>query len=191
MQRIPPENKPIAARTSKTSYNDQHSYRWGRSMIIDEVYENLYVSGIIAVQAQDVVYVEGVRAVVRLDSAFRQRGHWDDRFTVLDLPMMDGELIPDGYIEQVTRFIKEQHDADKPVLVHCAMGMSRSVSMAMAYLIEYEGMSLPESFQTVREGRVVAHPHEQMLRSLVEHYDLPYGMDEINGTQFLSRLASE
>lgn len=161
-------------------------------MIIDEVYDGMmYVSGIIALQAQNAVWDEGVRAIVRLDTAYRERGHWGDRFTILDLPMMDAQAIPDGYIAQVTQFIRQQIDNEKPVLVHCAMGMSRSVSMVMAYLIEFEGMSLPEAFQTVREGRTEAYPHEEMLRSLVEHYDLPYAMHEINGSQFLSRLASE
>lgn len=159
---------------------------------MDEVYDGIFISGIEAMLAQKRVHAAGVRAVVRLDSGGMDNSRWDEAlFEVLHRPMLDGESIPDGRIEEVTAFIHAQVEAEQPVLVHCAMGVSRSVSMVMAYLIEYEGMTLPEAFQTVREGRAEAYPHEAMLRSLIEHYDLPYDPLTVHNPQFISRLASE
>lgn len=160
-------------------------------MSFDWVYENLYVGSLGALDKQDEVREEGISAIVRLDTLSRDRGQWDDDFTLLDIPFMDGDSIPDDLISKVTRFIHEQIEADKSVLVHCAMGMSRSVSLLMAYLIEYEGMSLAEAFGTVREGRNEAYPHENLLISLIEYYDLPYDTTRVQNPRFLADLLSD
>ena len=156
--------------------------------MMDEVYEQLYVGDIETLRRQDAVRQEGVEAVVRLDLRDRDKLHWDDRFTVLDVPINDGANVPDGVFEKVTDFIHEQVQQEKTVLVHCNMGVSRSTTMVMAYLIQYEGMSLGEAFGTVREGREVARPHGALLASLIDKYDLPYSPREAYSPQFLTKL---
>jgi protein-tyrosine phosphatase len=160
-------------------------------MSFDWVYENLYVGGLAALDHQDEVREEGISAIVRLDTYERENGQWDDDFALLDMPFLDGDSIPDDIIPEVTSFIHARIQAEKSVLVHCAVGMSRSVTMAMAYLIEYEGMSLAEAFGTVREGRNEVYPHENLLISLIEHYDLPYDTARVQNPGFLAELMND
>ncbi|GAB5492592.1 MAG: hypothetical protein Phog2KO_28070 [Phototrophicaceae bacterium] len=159
--------------------------------MFDWVYDNLYVGDFDSLMNQDDVSEEGITAIVRLDMASREQYTWDKRFTVLDSAFADTKSIPDGIIPTVTRFIHEQIEADKTVLVHCAAGMSRSVSLTMAYLIEYEKMSLAEAFGTVREGRTQAYPHENLLISLIEHYDLPYNTSRVVNPRFIAELLED
>lgn len=160
-------------------------------MSFDWVYENLYVGSLVALRNQDEVREEGISAIVRLDSADREDGQWNDNFALLDMPFLDGDSIPDDIIPEVTSFIYARIQAEKSVLVHCAVGMSRSVSLTMAYLIEYEGMSLAEAFGTVREGRTQAYPHENLLISLIEHYKLPFDTALVQNPRFLADLMTD
>lgn len=163
----------------------------GQNMSFDWVSENLYVGSLLALRNQDEVREEGISAIVRLDAADREDGQWSEKFTLLDLPFLDGDSIPDDIIPEVTSFIYQRIQAEKSVLVHCAAGMSRSVSLTMAYLIEYEKMSLAEAFGTVREGRTQAYPHENLLISLIEHYDLPYDTLLVQNPRFLADLMTD
>lgn len=45
------------------------------------------------------------------------------------------------------------------VLVHCASGVSRSVSAVCAYLMEYERISLEKAITVIREVRPIAKPN--------------------------------
>ena len=53
--------------------------------------------------------------------------------------------------------------ADK-ILVHCAVGVSRSVSMVIAYLIIKKNMSYDEALKLVKEKRKVAFPNPAFVR---------------------------
>jgi protein-tyrosine phosphatase len=159
--------------------------------VFNQVYEDIYVGEIDALKRQTVVRNEGITVIVRLDQAERQEGQWDDDFTLLDMPIPDGEYLDGDTIDTVTSFINEHVEAGHKILVHCQMGISRSVSMVMAYLIAYESMSLAEAFGTLRESRDAAYPHEMLLISLIDHYDLPYDTSRVRNPQFLARLAKD
>jgi hypothetical protein len=54
----------------------------------------------------------------------------------------------------------------RSVVVHCAMGVSRSASVVLAFLIRHRGMSLVDALALVRARRFVAYPNKGFLRSL-------------------------
>jgi len=160
--------------------------------MFDWVYDNLYVGDVSALKHQKAVKEEGISAIMRMDMMLFDSHRWDAKqFDVLHVGFEDGKAIPDGVIPKVTRFIHQQIGNEKTVLVHCAAGVSRSVSLTMAYLIEYEGMSLAEAFGTVREGRTQAYPHENLLISLIDHYDLPYDTSRVVHPRFIADLMAD
>lgn len=159
--------------------------------MFDAVYDDLYVGESGALSQLDTVRAEGITAIVRLDQIPRKDGQWPDPFLLLDMPIPDGEHIDGDTIDTITAYIHEQLEAGRKVLVHCHMGVSRSVAMVMAYLIAYEGMSLAEAFGTVREGREIAYPHEMLLVSLIEHYDLPYDPNKVYNPHFIANLMTD
>jgi len=142
---------------------------------ISPICEGVFIGSALALDHAQAVHDQGIGAVLRLDRADRSRGQWQTDFNLLDLPLQDAADVPPTIWEQGSAFIHEQ--AERGVLVHCHMGVSRSAAMTLAYLIAYQGMSLPQAYQLARRGRAIIHPHPRLLRSLISAYNLPYHPD--------------
>ena len=71
------------------------------------------------------------------------------------------------YLDEATAFIAE-HIKNGCVLVHCAAGLSRSPSVAAAYLCRYAGMSLNEAVSLIRSRRPHVAPWDGFKREIAE-----------------------
>jgi len=84
----------------------------------------------------------------------------------------DFEYLKDlSLVGQCTGFIREHIVQRHRVLVHCFAGVSRSVTICMAYLYEC-GMSFEEALALIREKHPIANPHEALIRSLHDWYSI-------------------
>ncbi|XP_078700348.1 uncharacterized protein LOC144927093 isoform X5 [Branchiostoma floridae x Branchiostoma belcheri] len=87
--------------------------------------------------------------------------------TYRGIPGMDNEQF------DLSRFFKEGADfIDKAVktgkvLVHCAVGFSRSPTLVVAYLMLYHRMSAQEALKTIRAKRMIG-PNRGFLRQLAD-----------------------
>lgn len=158
-------------------------------MRLSRVQEGLYISGVTANRRLEKVQAEGIGAVLRVDTIGGAK-LWPKHFAVLELPIRDGIPLQGEKLREGAAFIHQQRKRDLGVLVHCQMGISRSATMLLAYLIEYQGMSLAQAYQTVQRGRVIALPHVALMQSLVSTYGLPYTQTEVAEVGFLDNLLS-
>lgn len=88
--------------------------------------------------------------------------------TYLGLPLFDStqvKILP--YLGIAAEFIKEALENGKKCLVNCQMGVSRSCSAAMAYLMIYQDMSATEILRAFRKRRDV-RPNDFFMEQLVE-----------------------
>ena len=85
--------------------------------------------------------------------------------TVDDAP---GEPIR-NFFEPCSAFIKEAKDKKSRVLVHCNMGMSRSCTIVLAYLMKHEGLSLAQALVHTKERRPVVSPNPGFMGQLIEY----------------------
>ena len=67
------------------------------------------------------------------------------------------------------------------VLVHCVAGMSRSVSLAIAWLVYAEGMSLKRALDLVRSKRPIALPNAGFRLALARYEVQLYGASSVVG----------
>ncbi|KJE95610.1 dual specificity protein phosphatase 7 [Capsaspora owczarzaki ATCC 30864] len=67
------------------------------------------------------------------------------------------------------QFIDEVKASGGRVLVHCVGGVSRSVTVVIAYLISRYGLSLPESYAFVKDRRPGMSPNLNFMGQLVEY----------------------
>jgi len=78
----------------------------------------------------------------------------------------DFDLLP--VMREAVDFIRSAREGSHTnhILVHCIQGISRSSSVVIAYLMEFEGMSLLEAYQHVSERRSVARPRPNFIEQL-------------------------
>lgn len=51
-------------------------------------------------------------------------------------------------------------------MVHCLAGVSRSVSLVLAYLIKHRGMSYREAYELIKGRRKIIHPNDGFIEQL-------------------------
>ncbi|XP_048837247.1 protein phosphatase Slingshot homolog 2-like isoform X2 [Brienomyrus brachyistius] len=73
------------------------------------------------------------------------------------------------YWNDTYKFISKAKKAGAKCLVHCKMGVSRSVSTVIAYAMKEHGWDLERAFHHVKERRAVAKPNPSFMRQLEEY----------------------
>lgn len=66
-----------------------------------------------------------------------------------------------------TDFIRSVLQGRGKVLVHCAMGVSRSASMVAAYLILDQGLTYGDAIKTIKSARPIVQPNPGFARQLM------------------------
>eukprot|EP01111_Echinosteliopsis_oligospora_P010276 TRINITY_DN3168_c1_g1_i1.p1 TRINITY_DN3168_c1_g1~~TRINITY_DN3168_c1_g1_i1.p1 ORF type:complete len:294 (+),score=100.58 TRINITY_DN3168_c1_g1_i1:48-929(+) len=89
---------------------------------------------------------------------------------------LEGELIS-SHFDRVFSFI-DQGRAEGNVLVHCLRGVSRSATIATAYVMKQNGIPASEALKILKEKRNVINPNAGFMKQL----------DEFYGTHILSSL---
>ncbi|XP_060740666.1 protein phosphatase Slingshot homolog 3 isoform X2 [Tachysurus vachellii] len=90
-----------------------------------------------------------------------------EAFTYMNIRVYDVEstdLL--SYWNNTYRFINEARKCGQSVLVHCKMGVSRSASTVIAFLMKQQGWTLEEALNHVRERRPIVHPNDGFFRQL-------------------------
>ena len=100
-----------------------------------------------------------VNATVAMDHFF------ESKFEYVRVPMEDtkGAGVPEGEFRKGVAAVAACVEAERPVLVHCFMGASRSVAVVLAYLCWHKGMALDEAYAFVRERRPCAAVNQSFL----------------------------
>ncbi|XP_041916813.1 protein phosphatase Slingshot homolog 3 [Alosa sapidissima] len=88
-------------------------------------------------------------------------------FTYMNIRVYDVEstdLLP--HWKNTYTFINSARQSGQAVLVHCKMGVSRSASTVMAYLMKQQGLTLEEALSYVRECRPIVQPNDGFMQQL-------------------------
>lgn len=73
------------------------------------------------------------------------------------------------YFDSGADFINDAIIKGGTVLVHCAAGISRSVSLALAYFLKHEGMPLVSAFNLIKNRRYIAGPNPGFIKQLKDY----------------------
>ncbi|HZD09880.1 MAG TPA: dual specificity protein phosphatase [Candidatus Binatia bacterium] len=154
-------------------YERIQRYRW-----FDEITPQLWLGGAPYYPRDYETLLEaGIDAVVniraeRQDDVALYEAHGID---YLQLKVYDILIPPPEIIDEGVAFIHKHVQAGKTVLVHCAKGRGRSVTLLAAYLMRYEGLTFDEANKLLREKRPLSNlqeRHRAVLQSWIEQYRL-------------------
>jgi len=83
-------------------------------------------------------------------------------------------------VKRTNKFISEaMKDKNAKVLIHCSAGVSRSASIAIAYIMTKEKSSLNDILTKMREKRCILNPNLGFRRQLIEIRSLNEKSDDV------------
>jgi protein-tyrosine phosphatase len=132
----------------------------------------LYVSDMIAANDLRKLKLHGIKGVIALGGLYEQMSylqHKDPDYPIeyYHIYIEDAEVEPiKEYFEDTAWFIDK---LAAPVLVHCWMGISRSSSIAIAYLIKMKDMTYTEAVNYVQDRRTFICPNQGFLEQLEQY----------------------
>lgn len=140
---------------------------------IDEVWPNLYIGNVSIAQNKTALQRLGITHV--LNAAHSKRGsigdqtYYGNNFVYCGIPAEDSTHFDlDVYFKPAADFIhKALKSPDGKVLVHCIMGLSRSSTLVLAYLMLYHRLSLHRALQKVVKKRAI-YPNRNFLALLLD-----------------------
>jgi predicted protein tyrosine phosphatase len=134
-----------------------------------QIDDNLFLGGLSASSNLSLLNQHGITSLVSALSSGSHFGrHSGITYHTIDIDDMPSANIKQ-YIPEALKFIDKELRSGKKVLIHCAAGISRSSSIAVAYFMAKYNLDFDSSLAKVRQGRACATPNmgfEQQLRSL-------------------------
>ena len=111
-----------------------------------------------------------------------------DKIKYLHLQMEDKEdvLLKDRFTETIRFINMALENPSNRVLVHCNLGISRSTTLILAYLMKTYQATVYEAFKYLRHRRPIVCPNIGFLRQLIEfEYELySYSYSDVNDPIF-------
>ncbi|XP_063346984.1 dual specificity protein phosphatase 13A-like isoform X1 [Pelmatolapia mariae] len=140
---------------------------------VDEVWPNLYIGNVAVAQNKKTLHKLSITHV--LNAAHSKQGSIGDQSfygntcVYFGIPGEDSEDFDlSQYFKPATDFIhKALMSKDGKVLVHCIMGVSRSATLVIAYLMLWQRLTLRDALKHVVQKRAI-YPNRNFLSLLLK-----------------------
>jgi protein-tyrosine phosphatase len=132
------------------------------SQILDTLYLGSYAD------AKNETFLKKTNITHILTVGVELTTEYPDKFKYLFIPAYDSPSYNlSTSFDQITEFIHNAIEKEKgKVLVHCYMGISRSTTSVLAYLMKHHDMNLEKARRFVKAKRSIVWPNEGFLRQL-------------------------
>lgn len=141
--------------------------RWSPSSNFNahEVFPNVFVGDVYAAHNTSELKKRNITHVVNVACGVAPAFPQD--FTYLQIPLLDcaSEKIQDHF-HKTSSFIQTALDNGGRVLIHCLKGVSRSATIAAAYVIKAHSASPSEAVQILRKNRPIIKPNSGFMTQL-------------------------
>lgn len=149
---------------------------------MSKITDHLYLCGIGAI-TDDRLKKTGINHIINCTNKapiFRIPGIKTTRICVKD--DLNEQLC--DHFDKVTDNINETISNGGKVLVHCALGVSRSSTVCIAYLMKHHNLNLLEAHDLVRTHRSIIRPNPGFWKQLIEYEFKLYGKNTVKMITF-------
>jgi atypical dual specificity phosphatase len=148
---------------------------------ISEVLPTLYLCGACAIVKPEKLENLRIKFVVNATVELPDTPLPDEKPDYLRIPIKDSSSANlFEYFDQVAEMIeKTRENNDGRTLVHCVAGVSRSVSLVLAYLMKYQKMSLKSAFHHVKSIRPQIRPNTGFFKQLIDYEERIHGSSSV------------
>lgn len=137
---------------------------------MNQILEHLYLTDYYNAKSKDNINSFNIKFVV--NCTYECENVFDKEIDYFKLFIDDNEMENIYiYFDKVADLIHKYRLEGKNVLVHCLMGISRSSSIIIAYLIKYHNMNFEEAYNFVKSKRNIVNPNKGFRNQLMEYYD--------------------
>ncbi|KTD25195.1 dual specificity protein phosphatase family protein [Legionella maceachernii] len=105
----------------------------------------------------------------RKNNQFIQLDSHHHTITIEDNGMNFPELVEQIRSQDIFKKINQAREARKKVLINCQMGMSRSATLAILYMMETYGVSLVQAYRYLQRYRPIVEPNPGYFAALHDH----------------------
>lgn len=133
-----------------------------------EILPHLYLSCRKAASNKQILKSNSISRILNVTNEASEYQHLDG-FTYHQIAVEDKHEV--NMLECLPRafsFIEEAKAANEKVLVHCHAGMSRSVTVVLAYLMKFEGFTLNNAYDFVKQKKSNISPNFSFMEQLVQ-----------------------
>ncbi|KAJ5149488.1 dual specificity phosphatase [Penicillium atrosanguineum] len=136
--------------------------------------QNIYIGGIFCLKnkaALDRANITHVVSVLRL--APSENLFSDFKQHRIDIDDVDDENLLE-HLPAAVNFIQSGLDAGGSVLVHCAMGKSRSATVCIAYMLHQQrsGLTPQSALEVIRQSRPLCEPNDGFMEQLNLYHEM-------------------
>ncbi len=141
---------------------------WNSSYSISQITDHIYISDFATACNKSKLKEDGITHI--LCTILNVDPIYSDDFIYKNIHLRDinNENI-NQYFQECSEFIHDAIKNNGKVLIHCSYGISRSVSMVLAYLIN-QGMSYGDAYDLVKEKRSIMNPNKGFRKQLLVYY---------------------
>jgi len=138
-----------------------------------EIIKNLYVSGIFEMRKK--LDNCNIKHTIKLTSKDVREFYYPKDFNENNCMYIEIEDSPSvnitKYLQSTYEFIEDKLNNNTPILVHCMAGVSRSVTIIIAYLMKKYNLTYLGALNYVKSRRTVANPNRGFQEQL-QNYEL-------------------
>lgn len=139
-----------------------------------EVTPGLWVGSLAFAQDSQTLEGLGIVRVLTFGSRLNPQLEWHSGsilsqrgYEIEDHPCADLLGVLPSALREIDKVMKSRKDGSQPgVLVHCASGISRSVAVCTAWLMQRQALSLQEALEKVKRARPQALPNHCFVQCL-------------------------
>lgn len=129
----------------------------------------LYLGNAQNAQDMDCLNANGIRYILNVTQNIPNRFEDNSKFHYLQIPISDHwSQNLSTYLPSAISFIDEARRLQCGVLVHCLAGISRSVTVTVAYLMSSLSLSLEDAYEFVKRCRPTASPSLNFMGQLMD-----------------------